>query len=1717
VPKDNNQSIPMATMQRRDTPAARAALARRRQRAAAVVVRPHSNMAAAGFDGSGPLQVDTSGNDKLRVKEVISSPVRSPSNTRPSAAAGGAASPSASKSRSNIPRFKPPSQPPTSSAYSKLKVETVGPPIKQGQNRLSPLAQRAVQSMQKASPSNHTIDGTLTTYTASSASRSFSPVKKAEHNAYSNYYSNPASNSISSENAGQTLKRATDITEMARSAYRASPYQTSSSSSAGPLKKGASISDSGKRLYDGRPGAAATNKRDTSPYNRNQFKRDTNTSPYRNQSPKSKHPPSPKANYLSKENIARSGGAPLPKSNTTTTEGRRTFESKSPGRPRSSFEKRLNEYKKEDLVAATKADANRNEGLLHSQKSTLESSLDPTKAKTASAYNSIQQNHRLENNSSPRRRVEPIGRGAEEDPLSASRRKKAALEAKKQQTATGNSTRASPLYNDTVEQRGSPEEGPLSARRMKMEAADSQQHQPDDNKQQSYSFAPRSSPHQALDTTRRTSPREEYLASKRNNFGEIQTQQPQFNNSSRTSPRQNVTPSRITSESDPNRQKNAASSPPTHLRQSSPQEKSIFESAFSASRMAISPSTPDRAVNQNSESPILRRSISPRRSHRILPPSGRTGFSSPPRPVMHSPEYIGARRQDGFLSDNQEPSPPNRQTTSPRLEARNPPFGMERPRPPPIDTGTFRHETHGTIPTKDLPFHRMGSPQRQENNNRILAPPERSSRYHTTAKAVYQTTVTSPGVQHLTTLLMDSSFATDVSTLAEMQYQRPASPAARKPTQKVSQVPVKHHDELGDELRVDGRNHHLLDSACLESGSFVFLKAYSIGASIKARKREGANDFSVEARGLCLGRDDELFMLTKVVANGTAKNDPLRHGDTVVLHSSLAQKTLGVRKENRGAINSPLELGFFSPDAPPGAQWTVLIARHDKEVLIGRAAVALQHQDSGGTAASLVRSGDPVVLRNNHTGGILSIDTPGSLVMLNDSYNQSTSGDPSLLQRLQHHDRLLPSRNETFQLVSHATPPCPAWISGRDADERIFLTGSYLLQQQRNQRSAEFESNLFVANGQPSILAGRMQWGNIHLSSSLKEKILLDEVIGSFLGLEGKHVRLKAATGRTVCLDDFEFQLFDADGVTFDVGLRNLVDQILPLSTSFVRVQNFVSSHHPGYEYGKVMHAFCEGLDGLLQDYVSFVAQIERQFRQALTKSDTLTMKNVYFQITSSLHSMSILEHVAKAVTEKKGGALLNTLRALDTRVYMGDVVAKKVLTILLEKASAPYMNIMTTWLQSGVLQDPYEEFMISRSHPGGSKPHYNTFDGDAWSGLFIIKEEHVIEVVSPELTKQKVMTTGKYWNAVQACHTDYTQFRPVSDGRHVPALPMKSGSSAISSYIESMYRSASKALVQLLMNDFKLMESLQVMKRYFLLDQGDFLMNFLDAAGAELVKDFEHISIGRVQHWLSMSIQLAESPREDEQGIDLHQEQRESCKLTPSALKCCFRSDSLMAHLDYLSSEVGNARCHYPVSNGGLTGIESFSLDFARVSFPTSLVLSQFTMENYKLLFRHLFFAKHVERRLVGVWRDHQSLKSLHSLRGLLGRTFLLRQRMLHFVQNLLYYMSFEVIESNWTEMLASIDSSNVSGRTPTEKDQTVDDIFEVHNDFLRRTMDACLLTNRQLFQSLTKLMNTCLLFADQMKRFMESTRIVREVGLSVVANSPFVWLTFLSITLAA
>jgi len=298
-----------------------------------------------------------------------------------------------------------------------------------------------------------------------------------------------------------------------------------------------------------------------------------------------------------------------------------------------------------------------------------------------------------------------------------------------------------------------------------------------------------------------------------------------------------------------------------------------------------------------------------------------------------------------------------------------------------------------------------------------------------------------------------------------------------------------------------------------------------------------------------------------------------------------------------------------------------------------------------------------------------------------------------------------------------------------------------------------------------------------------------------------------------------------------------------------------------------------------------------------------------------------------------------------------------------------------------------------------------------------------------------------------------------------------------LSRCIDRAYHEASDTLLHMLLHEYGLLSSLRFMKKYFLLDQGDFFVDFLDGAEDELHKELPHVLQGRVQNWLTTSLARTS----------------ESSPLA-SALRCTFQNKSLRDTLDDLG------RRHPRKSSSSkknekrqkvLAGFEAIAFEFKSVPFPLSIVLSHSQLRIYQLIFRLIFFAKYVERQLVGMWSDHQLLKAMMSLRSACSPTFSLRRRMLHFIQNFVYYMKFDVIEPNWRELERKLNATKeyCSNNKKSKRDddnmmlngqfpRTVDDLLHEHNQFLLRISNHCLLPNYDLIERVSKIMTTCLLF---------------------------------------
>jgi gamma-tubulin complex component 2 len=727
----------------------------------------------------------------------------------------------------------------------------------------------------------------------------------------------------------------------------------------------------------------------------------------------------------------------------------------------------------------------------------------------------------------------------------------------------------------------------------------------------------------------------------------------------------------------------------------------------------------------------------------------------------------------------------------------------------------------------------------------------------------------------------------------------------------------------------------------------------------------------------------------------------------------------------------------------------------------------------------------------------------------------------SLMSQLQHSGTLIPSLQEQFAFVHSSVPIVPLWMTStmmhpnhhsvisqstqrqpRSMTES-YMDMSYLFYPDRYETMQEVAAIVMTDVGTNQTPSHSMQTTDCNTALLLElfntvagqEQILLYELIHACLGLEGQFIRaisnttsdnLTSPTSSQLSgrMEKLHFQLYDHVHCRWDVIVRRLIEDMLLLPTLFARIQYFVHDHTPGYEYGHVMQAYCDRLGQLVHVYIGTVVSWYQQYI-----GGQLTLQKFQIQLQTSMKSLSILYQICEVVQFKKGGALINTIREWQQITRDGDIELEKLAQTLLDAAVVPYMTRLLDWLEMGILtNDPQQEFMITMN------PDPDT----TWENRYTISQQNIIrDFFATDRLVEQTLAAGRYWNAVRSGTVVSRANRAVgrtSEVSNVSSLLYLSNVASTSAYIQTKHREASTSLLRLLKDDCDLLSELRMMKRYFLLEDGDFFVSFLDFAEEELLKDVAKLSRARMQHWMDSCHQMLDQNDDDNdwptRGNTLS-----------GGLQCRIASEGLSDYLDKLhapSGGIDTKEAWTPMrhtyggtltsTKSGLTGLDTFYLDLATIPFPISTVLSSNAMGCYHLLFRHLFFAKYVERRMISIWKDHQMMKELKSLRGPMGATFLLRQRMLHLLQNLIYYMIFEVIEPNWLILEKSI-------HTPiSNAEQTVDDILQHHGHFLQRTLEACLLTNRDAVRSLTKLLKTCLLFSEQMKRFTKATKLEDE-----------------------
>eukprot|EP00079_Xenopus_tropicalis_P028015 XP_012822522.1 PREDICTED: gamma-tubulin complex component 2 [Xenopus tropicalis] len=606
--------------------------------------------------------------------------------------------------------------------------------------------------------------------------------------------------------------------------------------------------------------------------------------------------------------------------------------------------------------------------------------------------------------------------------------------------------------------------------------------------------------------------------------------------------------------------------------------------------------------------------------------------------------------------------------------------------------------------------------------------------------------------------------------------------------------------------------------------------------------------------------------------------------------------------------------------------------------------------------------------------------------------------------------------------TGHPVPVFPSWVYERPA-----LTGDFMP----------------FSNSSTDVT---VPIGTLPMPS--QEACLVEDLLYILIGVDGRYISVQPLVGHQSRTFSVEQNL--------DMSVKELVNRILPVAANYSTVTRFVEENSL-FEYGQVNHALGAAMRTLGKEYMILITQLEHLQRQGL-----LSLQKLWFYIQPTLRTMEVLASIATSLDKGEclGGATLSLLHDR-TFGYTGDNQAQELCLYLTKAASAPYFDILERWIYRGIINDPYSEFMVEE-HELQKEKIQEDYNDKYWDQRYTIVQQQIPSFL--QKVADKILSTGKYLNVVRECGHDVT----CPDAKEITYTLKEQ---AYVEQIEKAYNYASKVLLDFLMEEKELVAHLRSIKHYFLMDQGDFFVHFMDLTEEELRKPVEDIIPTRLEALLELALRMSTAntdPFKDDLKIELMPHDLITQLLRVLAIET--RQEKALINAD--PTELA------------LSGLESFSFDYI-VKWPLSLIINRKALTRYQMLFRHMFYCKHVERLLCNVWISNKTAKqfSLHSAKWFAG-AFTLRQRMLNFVQNIQYYMMFEVMEPTWHILEKNLKSAS-----------NIDDVLSHHTSFLDNCLKDCMLTNPELLKIFSKLMSVCVMFTNCLQRFTQSMQVQTEM----------------------
>ncbi|KAL6721335.1 Microtubule-nucleating Tub4p (gamma-tubulin) complex component [Lecanora helva] len=449
---------------------------------------------------------------------------------------------------------------------------------------------------------------------------------------------------------------------------------------------------------------------------------------------------------------------------------------------------------------------------------------------------------------------------------------------------------------------------------------------------------------------------------------------------------------------------------------------------------------------------------------------------------------------------------------------------------------------------------------------------------------------------------------------------------------------------------------------------------------------------------------------------------------------------------------------------------------------------------------------------------------------------------------------------------------------------------------------------------------------------------------------------------------------------------------------------------------GLIGQSLRSAISNELRSYLGLIATLEGEIRRAFTTSDNndqqgrigkagVTLKRCVIwtrEATMGLRLMSLMTEEAK---KRKGGQLISMIHSFSTS--HGDPFVGAFAERMLSHVTRPFYDMLRQWIYDGELSDPYHEFFVheqdSQDHSEDPRRAPAT---SVWEEKYRLEETMIPSIVTEEFAR-KIFLIGKSLNFIRYSCGDSAWVEAYCKEA---SKELRYGDTAtLETSIDNAYKATMARLIYLMDDKFRLFEHLNALKRYLLLGQGDFIALLMESLSTNLDRpagsQYRHTLTAQLEHGIRGSNAQFDSP-------------------------------DILRRLDARLTEMEK----------GDTGWDVFTLEY-KVDAPVDVIINPWANRQYLKIFNLLWRVKRVEFALGSTWRrcitgargvlaavDAKTNKDWKSARCCIAE-------MIHFINQLQYYILFEVIEASWDRLLAAIH----------KPDCTLDDLIEAHTKYLK------------------------------------------------------------------